>query len=80
MNHAIIKDLKRRCHLAQKYKTGDIVQLKSGGPKMTVARYNNPSAIDTSPNVWCDWFAGSKHEKACFPEDSIQPAQADKKP
>jgi uncharacterized protein YodC (DUF2158 family) len=70
--------------LAKKYKTGDIVQLKSGGPKMTVKEYALPFTTDVVKTghleiVICQWFAGSKHEQAGFPVDSLQTPDPDKK-
>jgi len=50
--------------MASKFKIGDIVQLKSGGPKMTVT-----AVMDTL--VHAAWFAGSKKEQGSFPFDSI---------
>ncbi len=35
----------------QEFKTGDTVQLKSGGPIMTVVRYEDKE-------VYCQWFVG----------------------
>lgn len=32
---------------------GDVVQLRSGGPKMTVVRVSNERDGAT---VWCEWF------------------------
>jgi uncharacterized protein YodC (DUF2158 family) len=49
-----------------KFKTGDLVQLKSGGPKMTVRTYN------TGTYLACDWFAGNKHEEGVFQEAQLQ--------
>lgn len=40
-------------------KPGDVVTLKSGGPKMTVDWTNDE---DTA----CTWFVGSKREQAKF--------------
>ncbi len=34
------------------FKVGDVVQLKSGGPKMTV------TAEQAGGKLWCIWFAG----------------------
>ena len=50
-----------------KYKVGDVVQLKSGGPKMTVT-----SVPSTASDYYhtC-WFGGSKREFANFPEDAL---------
>jgi uncharacterized protein YodC (DUF2158 family) len=51
---------------------GDIVQLKSGGPKMTV---HEPSATRVGPRsaglVCCQWFAGSKLEEGFFPANAL---------
>jgi uncharacterized protein YodC (DUF2158 family) len=41
------------------FKVGDIVQLKSGGPAMTVDE-------DQGTHVWTTWFAGAKREKGRF--------------
>jgi len=38
----------------QEFRTGDTVQLKSGGPKMTV------EGIISDYDVRCQWFAGKK--------------------
>jgi uncharacterized protein YodC (DUF2158 family) len=56
----------------QKFKTGDIVQLISGGPKMTVKEYSESLSEDSPDRVICQWFAGSKLEQGHFPEDSLQ--------
>jgi len=49
----------------QEFETGDIVRLKSGGPKMTVAD------IHISGSVHCQWFAGSKSSDGYFPPESL---------
>ncbi|MBA7489812.1 hypothetical protein ES702_00346 [subsurface metagenome] len=51
----------------QELKTGDIVQLKSGGPPMTIADY----AAD-GKRFRCQWFVGEKLEDGYFPPDSLQ--------
>lgn len=48
------------------FKIGDIVQLKSGGPKMTV---NDVSQAVTG--LWCQWFKGSKLERGHFMKDTL---------
>lgn len=48
----------------EKFKIGDIVQLKSGGPKMTVTSVGERSVITA-------WFAGSKKEAGSFPFEAI---------
>ena len=39
------------------FSVGDTVQLKSGGPDMTVTRIGTAGG---EPMVWCAWFEGSK--------------------
>jgi uncharacterized protein YodC (DUF2158 family) len=58
--------------VTQQLKTGDVVQLKSGGPKMTVQKIE-------SSRVYTQWFAGSKLESGSFPLDSVEPASQEKK-
>ncbi|MCO5152566.1 MULTISPECIES: YodC family protein [unclassified Shinella] len=55
------------------FKVGDIVQLKSGGPKMTVVQINSSTIIS------CSWFAGAKHERGAFHPDALQVPAEDKK-
>jgi uncharacterized protein YodC (DUF2158 family) len=57
------------------FKPGDIVQLKSGGPKMTV----KDSAPTDSNVIYCQWFAGSKLESGAFRSESLQPAPIEPK-
>lgn len=49
-----------------KYEEGTVVQLKSGGPKMTCT-----GKILEDGKVFCQWFAGSKLESGYFPPNSI---------
>ena len=58
--------------MAEKFKIGDIVQLKSGGPKMTVTQVLE-SVVHTA------WFAGSKKEAGGFPFDAVVFYQEEKK-
>ncbi|WP_084652760.1 DUF2158 domain-containing protein [Mesorhizobium sp. WSM1293] len=55
------------------FKVGDIVQLKSGGPAMTVVALHTPTSLHTS------WFAGHKNEKAFFHPDALVVFVDDKK-
>ena len=57
---------------AKVYKTGDIVQLKSGGPKMTVKLYR--PLPEGGSEVTCQWTtdAGAYQEK--FPGESLKAA------
>lgn len=59
--------------MADKFKSGDAVQLKSGGPKMTVSGKNR-----LHPNLYdCKWFAGSKLNEGRFGEEELQAYQED---
>lgn len=54
-------------------KAGSVVQLKSGGPLMTVSSVGD---IYGEPTVWCDWFvqdkAPWKKEHGSFPPSSLK--------
>jgi uncharacterized protein YodC (DUF2158 family) len=54
---------------------GDIVQLKSGGPEMTV------QSVPTSTGTLhkCQWFAGKKLEVGLFPYASLNTIKPDGK-
>lgn len=54
-----------------KFKQGDIVQLKSGGPKMTVS---DPDSGLTGNiiRVDCQWFSGAKLNRGSFAEDVLE--------
>lgn len=54
---------------AEKFKTGDIVRLKSGGPDMTVQSY--AAEILEGQVVHCRWFNGKKAESGAFREDML---------
>ena len=43
---------------ATEFNPGDVVQVKSGGPSMTVAQVS--TFPDGTPSVFCDWFEGTK--------------------
>ena len=58
--------------MSDQFKVGDVVQLKSGGPKMTVTQVGNHELY--GPTVWCVWFVGTKQEKGTFPPGSLQTA------
>jgi uncharacterized protein YodC (DUF2158 family) len=57
------------------FKVGDIVMLKSGGPKMTVS-----DLLDSGLTIRTTWFAGSKNESGRFPPEALMfPPEPDKK-
>jgi uncharacterized protein YodC (DUF2158 family) len=59
--------------MANEFKIGDVVQLKSG-PKMTVTEVGNN--IHQTPTVWCVWFEGSKQDKGTFPPSALKILEA----
>lgn len=48
------------------FEAGDIVQLKSGGPKMTVHLLSS-----SGEGCRCKWFSGSKVQESYFCYDSL---------
>jgi uncharacterized protein YodC (DUF2158 family) len=51
-------------------KVGDVVQLKSGGPKMTIANTkSNPAGI------LCTWFDDAEVKSSRFPAAALEPAK-----
>jgi uncharacterized protein YodC (DUF2158 family) len=46
------------------FKSGDVVQLRSGGPKMTVASINGPKVVTT-------WFVSNKLQRGMFSADTL---------
>lgn len=49
---------------------GDVVQLKSGGPKMTVTQVGKDALGVMS--VSCAWFDKTEAKRATFPIESVQ--------
>ena len=58
--------------MSNQFNLGDIVQLKSGGPKMTVTKIMDK-------HIGTAWFAGSKKEDGVFPIESILIINEEKK-
>jgi uncharacterized protein YodC (DUF2158 family) len=51
------------------FKPGDVVTLKSGGPKMTVAWCEDQNG---TPQAYCEWFEGSKKMGSTFAPTSLE--------
>lgn len=51
--------------MAEEFKKGDVVVLKSGGPRMTVANVG-ASALDGEQTIWCIWFEKTKKYEDTF--------------
>ncbi len=54
--------------MAKTFKVGDLVELKSGGPPMTVEH-----EADAQGLIYCTWFAGKKAEWKRFNPDALKP-------
>lgn len=63
--------------MAKKFKTGDVVQLKSGGPEMTVRGYEtginaNLENYESDTEVVCEWFDDKNQvQQRSFDQDSL---------
>lgn len=56
-----------------KFKVGDLVVLKSGGPSMTVQDAIRTLREKEFTGLYsCQWFAGKKLDNGKFPEDSLE--------
>ena len=57
------------------FNVGDVVQLKSGGPLMTVHSIGDYSPTGPNPGLLCVWFDGNKKvEDICDPR-AVEPFQ-----
>jgi uncharacterized protein YodC (DUF2158 family) len=63
--------------MASGFKPGDVVELKSGGPKMTVAKIGPVGLGGSKLVVWCEWFDGNKKNKDHFTPESLQISSLD---
>jgi len=55
------------------FKPGDVVQLESGGPRMTVsALYRNADGVRSA---FCTWFEGDKAQQKSFPITLLKHAE-----
>ena len=60
--------------MADTFNVGDTVQLKSGGPIMTVT-YFGPDQFGASQTVQCMWFVGPDQRTGQFPPGALNKAQ-----
>lgn len=58
-----------------KFVPGDLVQLKSGGPVMTVEKANHDYRGIWEGSYSCSWFAGAKDNHRSFSEAALEPAE-----
>lgn len=59
------------------FKKGDVVQLKSGGPLMTVADVGDYSDMGMGPKegVKCDWFEKDQRRTELFDAATLKQAE-----
>jgi uncharacterized protein YodC (DUF2158 family) len=67
--HRLLLNISQGIDMA--FKVGDQVQLKSGGPVMTV---RHTASYSTGVLVDCQWFSGAKLNDGRFAVDSLMPA------
>lgn len=58
--------------MADEFETGDVVRLKSGGPKMTVHGEKHRSS-----QVICVWFDGTERKSGSFSPKTLKKADQD---
>jgi uncharacterized protein YodC (DUF2158 family) len=70
-----------------KYNVGDVVQLKSGGPKMTISSVPRDPNPDKDPfgapdhgqsQYVCNWFKGGTLEHGSFKEELLMSIEPEK--
>lgn len=58
--------------MTAKFSVGDVVQLKSGGPAMTISEVQMDYR-EFKGTYRCKWFKGASNEMAVFEEATLQP-------
>lgn len=48
------------------FKKGDVVQLKSGGPKMTIQNLGDYGPLGPEEGAACVWFEGTKPKEGIY--------------
>jgi uncharacterized protein YodC (DUF2158 family) len=62
-----------------KFKKGDVVELKSGGPAMTIQDVGDYVSLGGTENsAHCIWFVGDIKYEGYFDEDNLMPYVARK--
>ncbi len=56
--------------MSEELKKGDVVELKSGGPEMTIDGFTNSGT--TSAKCNCQWFVSFKLRRGCFSKESLK--------
>lgn len=61
--------------MERKFKTGDLVVLKSGGPAMTVDGYAWRGNYESYDTITCHWFDGNTKMTSEFNQESVKAAE-----
>lgn len=56
--------------MANQFKVGDVVKLRSGGPAMTVTSAGEDGLGRF--RIWCSWFVNNEEKQGNFPPDALQ--------
>lgn len=62
---------------APKFAAGDLVELRSGGPVMTIERVVTDYQGIFEGLYACSWFAGAKDNHRNFREEALKAAEVD---
>lgn len=54
------------------FNKGDVVVLKSGGPKMTVDSYAWHGNYESNDTVVCFWFDGNERNEGTFNQETLK--------
>lgn len=66
--------------MSGRFHVGDLVQLKSGGPSMTVEEIPDEERKYNHPDKYhCVWFKGASMESGYFADHTLQPYVPPKK-
>ena len=60
-----------------KFEPGDLVELKSGSPVMTIEKLDRDWEGTWKGAYDCSWFAGAKNNHRSFAEAALKPAEMD---
>ena len=55
--------------MANQFRVGNIVKLKSGGPAMTITNVYGDGELG------CVWFVGTEQKGGTFPPDALEPVE-----
>jgi len=55
--------------MSSQFQVGDVVQLKSGGLKMTVTDVGD---FEGKPTVWCSWTYRNDQNRSNYPPEALK--------